>query len=205
MPELGCIYLQPDRHDRLKAFIAQVMEDYYLERGELPRGYILNLPRAVTVQEIKHSCKTIEELKDGIMQSNFAGKTKNELIKVPHVVVLSNNGPDLTAQSGDRWQVYWIGNGQVKYCLQPVVVHPFVVSYDPDLRTVRWNTKLVPIGYKEYNNCDSGEYNEELYDPEITEFRETVVDTKLNSTGPINNVELYTKYISEISLINKIF
>lgn len=75
-----------------------------MKHGWFPRTYAINIPKAFPPEDIWMLCTTIEEIKDGIIQTNFGGDYSDKVIPDSHVLVFSNSGPDLENQSRDRWK-----------------------------------------------------------------------------------------------------
>ena len=73
----------------------------YIEKNPAPRVVLINIPRA---SKDFVSYTGIEEIKDGLF---FSGKYEGGMVcfNSPHVVVFSNEEPDYSKMSGDRWDV----------------------------------------------------------------------------------------------------
>lgn len=75
--------------------------------GVYPDIVVIDIPRSVDSEYINYTA--IEKLKDGIF---FSGKYEccSVLMANPHVIVFSNEEPDYSKMSGDRWNVVCIDN-----------------------------------------------------------------------------------------------
>jgi len=121
--------------------------------GVLPSVVFVNLPRTVDHKVMTTFTSVIEEIKDGIIQTNFGNEFYDIFTPiVPHVVVLSNTGPDIGRLSTDRWRLYWIGGEQFKYACQPVTVKPWVNHFDQKTNEIVWTIVLIPHGNRQYKN-----------------------------------------------------
>lgn len=74
--------------------------------GEPPEIVVWDIPRCTEVQYLSYS--SVESLKNGHF---FSGKYESAsvLMNPPHVVVFSNEGPDVSKMSHDRWKIVKIG------------------------------------------------------------------------------------------------
>ena len=71
------------------------------------RIYMVDLPRVRGKDErITEIFSALEEIKNGWVESAMHGKPKELLFEPPHVVVFSNQYPNLSLASGDRWRVF---------------------------------------------------------------------------------------------------
>lgn len=86
-------------------------------------NYILNNDLNILILDIprdngnKCSYKSLEEIKNGLI-CNTKYETGNKVINAPHIIVFSNEPPDLEKFSKDRWDIYEIKNN--KLVNQPV-------------------------------------------------------------------------------------
>lgn len=86
------------------------------------RCYMLDLPRVRGKDErIQEVFSAIEEIKNGWVESAMYGKTEELMMMPPHVFVFSNEPPNLTYASADRWKVRSI-NDQYQLCSYSPVV-----------------------------------------------------------------------------------
>lgn len=71
------------------------------------RCYMLDLPRVRGKEEkLRELFSAIEEIKNGWVESAMYGKHEEMMMIPPHVIVFSNDAPDLRMASSDRWRIY---------------------------------------------------------------------------------------------------
>jgi len=70
------------------------------------RAYVVDLPRMLGSDDtLADIFAALEELKNGWVESAFYGKPAEMLFEPPHVIVMSNQKPNLALCSKDRWVV----------------------------------------------------------------------------------------------------
>lgn len=95
---LNTVCIRGGNHNDIAHSLRTFMED----NEEGPDVVFLDIPREARA---KVSYKFIEELKDGMVQSNKYESTCIDLLVVPHVIVLANSPPEQGMLSADRWVV----------------------------------------------------------------------------------------------------
>lgn len=92
----NCIYVSGKASD-IKCAIAQLKIK--------PEIIIWDIPRSIDDQYISY--EAIESIKNGIF---FSGKYESGMViyNIPHVIIFSNNEPNLTKLSEDRWEIFLI-------------------------------------------------------------------------------------------------
>lgn len=142
-PDMKAIYIQPDEtYRQTKQFLCSEIKRFQAENNCFPEIIFFNLTKATNDADFQQLCKVVEDTKDNILQSGFGGQNENIVLPYIHVVVFSNQAPDLSKQSKDRWNLFWIGNASYDYLIQPVTVNPWVESFDPDSKTVEYTMQL---------------------------------------------------------------
>lgn len=77
-----------------------------IAKGAHP-AYVCNIGRVSGNQESqKDLFSALEAIKDGFVESAMYGKVQQLFMEPPHVIVFSNDLPDLKLASMDRWKVY---------------------------------------------------------------------------------------------------
>lgn len=73
------------------------------------RCYLVDLPRVRGKEErLTEIFSALEEIKNGWVESAMHGKPKELMMEPPHVVVFSNQMPNLNLASRDRWRVFTV-------------------------------------------------------------------------------------------------
>ena len=70
-----------------------------------PKVIFFDFPRVSDPSKIISVRDLMEDAKSGHLETTFGGKHKEIEISDFHIVVLSNNGPDLSVLSVDRWKL----------------------------------------------------------------------------------------------------
>lgn len=125
--ELGAITLSGKGADMKYA-----ITEYFENLGTYPSVILIDMPRNVDLKFLSYTA--IEEIKNGCF---FAGKFKSKqvLMPHPHVVIFSNEFPDIEQLSKDRWIIYYIN----KYtdCVKPDE-NTKMDLYSPYKRNIVW-------------------------------------------------------------------
>jgi len=91
---------------------AQQIKTSVIQKG-VHTCYMLDMPRVRGKDEkIAELFSAIEEIKNGWVESCMYGKNQELMMMSPHVIVFSNQIPDLRLASADRWQVYEVEHKQ---------------------------------------------------------------------------------------------
>ncbi len=76
------------------------------DRGE-SSAFLVDLPRVSGNQESQRDLfSALEDIKNGFVETAMYGKPRSLFMEPPHVVIFSNDLPDLRFASADRWKVY---------------------------------------------------------------------------------------------------
>lgn len=79
--------------------------------GKRPNGYIFDVPRTLPKRfDWAEVYMSMEKIKDGNFLSTKYVPKKVLYSKTPHMVVFSNQAPDIQAMSIDRWRIYKVCN-----------------------------------------------------------------------------------------------
>lgn len=82
--------------------------------------YVVNIPRVTGNAESQRDLfSALEEVKDGWVGSNMYGKDQELFMNPPHLFIFSNDLPDLTLASQDRWKIWNVEN--LNSNLEPVM------------------------------------------------------------------------------------
>ena len=119
----------------------------------------------------------IEEVKSGHLETTFGGRRK--LVEIPdvHVVVLSNNAPDLSTLSKDRWHLWRLGGKRFGNLIWPCRAIPKVRRYNDKKDKVTWCVILKNLIYEDFKNLPS--YKNIDINPEWFKKQSTINDCKL--------------------------
>ena len=93
----------------VSAFIDQ-MEKYKLLNGYFPTTILVDMTRNEDNSNVESFYSTLENIKNGRVDSTFYGRFKRLRFKPPHVIVFTNNVPNLSALSSDRFRLFALAN-----------------------------------------------------------------------------------------------
>jgi len=88
-------------------------------------AYVIDLPRVRGADETREALfSAIEDVKNGWVQSAMYGKFSELMFEPPHVIVFSNELPEYSFASADRWKVWGFDEitKPLKTLARPVVV-----------------------------------------------------------------------------------
>lgn len=78
------------------------------------RCYVVDFPRVLGKEDaVADIFSALEELKNGWVETAFYGKPAELLMEPPHVIVMSNDKPNLKLASKDRWKVFQLKEGSL--------------------------------------------------------------------------------------------
>ena len=67
----------------------------------------MDIPRTISRDDSLESIiSAVEDLKSGLVVSNFYGKYKTLVMKPPHIIIFSNQKCSRKMMSEDRWRVF---------------------------------------------------------------------------------------------------
>lgn len=77
-----------------------------IEKGPC-ETYMVDLPRVRGTDERQQELfSALEEIKNGWVESPMYGKSAELLMEPPHIIIFSNELPNLSFASSDRWRIY---------------------------------------------------------------------------------------------------
>lgn len=100
----------------------------------------------------------MEDVKSGYLETTFGGKHKEIQIVDIHVVVFSNNCPDLSVLSVDRWRLWTLRGKSLKNVIWPVSVIPWIKTLNTKNWNLIWTIHLKYLGLKEVSA--NGKFND---------------------------------------------
>ena len=80
----------------------------------------------------------MEDVKSGYLETTFGGKHKEIQIGDIHVVVFSNNCPDLSVLSVDRWRLWRLGGEQYENIIWPCKISPYLKKVSRRAWNIKW-------------------------------------------------------------------
>lgn len=83
----------------------QIVLQMYLEKGKGEKAYVIDFPRALRKDKLHEFYEAIETIKDGYLFDMRYGFTKRWM-EVPRIFIFTNELPDESLLSRDRWRVW---------------------------------------------------------------------------------------------------
>lgn len=96
------ILMKIDNLDRMELTLIKKIENYRMVHCKDPKVIFFDFPRASDPIKIISATALMEDAKSGHLETTFGGNHKEIEISDVHIVVLSNNAPDLSVLSVDR-------------------------------------------------------------------------------------------------------
>ena len=91
----------------------------------------------------------MEDAKSGHLETTFGGKHKEIEISDVHIVVLSNNAPDLSVLSVDRWRLWGLGGEQYENIIWPCKISPYLKKVSHRAWNIRWTVLIRNLSLEE--------------------------------------------------------
>ena len=96
----------------------------------------------------------MEDVKSGYLESNFGGNHKQIQIGDIHVIVFSNNCPDLSILSVDRWRLWTLNGIEDGNLIWPIVVKPWIKKINTKNWNIIWIINLKCLNIEEIKSND---------------------------------------------------
>ena len=126
------------------AFIDQ-LEQYLALNKRYPTTIVLDLTRNENNSNVESLYSTLENIKNGRLDSTFYGRFKRLRFKSPHLIVFTNNVPNMSALSSDRFNLLAITDKINNYT---------IVKCEVSLQIDNYSNSLVTWYYKARVSCD---------------------------------------------------
>jgi hypothetical protein len=120
------ILMKIDNLDRMELTLIKKIENYRMKYYKDPKAIFFDFPRASDPSKIISATALMEDAKSGHLETTFGGKHKEIEISDVHIVVLSNNAPDLSVLSVDRWRLWRLGGKQYDNIIWPCKISPYL-------------------------------------------------------------------------------
>lgn len=119
---------------------------------------------------------TIENIKNGRVDSTFYGRFKRLRFKPPHVIVFTNNVPNMSALSSDRFHLFALADEDHNYT---------IIKCEVDLKIDTYSKSLVTWYYKASVSCDQDQqkFYKKILSADMTKM---MMSALINEDGHIN-------------------
>lgn len=109
------ILMKIDNLDRMELTLIKKIEAYRVKYYKDPKVIFFDFPRASDPSKIIWATALMEDAKSGHLETTFGGNHKEIEISNVHVIVLSNNAPDLSVLSVNQWRLWRLRLGGKEY------------------------------------------------------------------------------------------
>ena len=131
-----------DNLDRMELTLIKKIENYRMKHYKDPKVIFFDFPRASDPSKIISATALMEDAKSGHLETTFGGKHKEIEISDVHIVVLSNNAPDLSVLSVDRWRLWRLGGKQYENIIWPCKISPYLKKVSRRVWNIRWTVSI---------------------------------------------------------------
>ena len=146
------ILMKIDNLDRMELTLIKKIEEYRTRYFKDPKVIFFDFPRASDPSKIISATALMEDAKSGHLETTFGGKHKEIEISDVHIIVLSNNAPDLSVLSVDRWRLWrlWrLGGEQYENIIWPCKISPYLKKVSRRAWNIRWTVSIRNLSLEE--------------------------------------------------------
>lgn len=147
--------------ERYNSALIDQFEQYYSRHRKYPKVLIFDFSRNESNSNIESIYSTMENIKNGKIDSTFFGKYRRLKFDPPHVFVFTNAVPNLNALSRDRFNLLVITDSTYSYIALKCNVYLEIQKYKRGL--VSWLYNAEPQPYNKQLEFYSSLENKELY------------------------------------------
>ena len=180
-PEFNALLaLQLSSPDRWVAGLINQLEEYVLLNNHFPTTIVIDMTRNENNLNVENLYSTLENIKNGRLDSTFYGRFKRLRFKSPHFIIFTNNVPNMSALSSDRFNLLAIIDKTHNYA---------IVKCEVSLEIENYSNSLVTWYYKAKISCNK--YQESFYKKilEGADMTELDISALTNEGAHLNNRE----------------
>ena len=192
------VLMKIDNLDRMELTLITKIENYRMKHYKDPKVIFFDFPRASDPNKIISATALMEDAKSGHLETTFGGKHKEIEISDVHIIVLSNNAPDLSVLSVDRWRLWRLGGKHYENIIWPCKISPYLKKVSRRAWNIRWTVSIRNLSLEELKSLKQYElitFDESWLEKEgknLEIFGETIQYTKDLVTN-MNNSPNYIK------------
>ena len=139
------IYLSLDNLDRMTLSLVIRIQGYRRRYNKDPKIIMFDFPRNIDVKQMNQSTCLMETVKSGLIETNFGGHHKQVAISNIHLVVFSNQVPDLSILSKDRWLIWRLSGEKYGNVMLPAKTDALIKDYNSKLRLTKWVNSITIV------------------------------------------------------------
>lgn len=141
--------LQLASPERYNSALINQFEIYKAKYKEYPRTVIFDFARNEENQNVESVYATLENIKNGRLDSSFFGKCRRIRFKPPHVFVFTNTVPNMLALSSDRYSLNVITSEEYNFAALKCTVELVVTESTRGLVSWYYSAKIADLGEQE--------------------------------------------------------
>jgi len=147
-----------------------------LESPERWIAAFIDMTRNENNANVEALYSTLENIKNGRVDSTFYGRFKRLRFKSPHIIVFTNNVPNMSALSSDRFNLFALADKSFNYT---------IVKCEVDLKIDVYSKSLVTWYYKARVSGDQDQQNfyEKIFNADKIKM---IMSALTNDDGHIN-------------------
>lgn len=143
------ILMKIDNLDRMELTLIKKIEKYRRKYYKDPKVVFFDFPRASDPSKVISATALMEDTKSGHLETTFGGNHKEIEISNVHVIVLSNNAPDLSVLSVDRWRLWRLGGRYYENIIWPCKISSYVKKVSRRAWNITWTVSIINLDFKE--------------------------------------------------------
>ena len=143
------ILMKIDNLDRMELTLIKKIENYRMKYYKDPKVIFFDFPRASDPGKIISATALMEDAKSGHLETTFGGKHKEIEISDLHIIVLSDNAPDLSVLSVDRWRLWRLGDKEYENIIWPCKISPYLKKVSRRAWNIRWTVCIRNLNLEE--------------------------------------------------------
>ena len=143
------ILMKIDNLDRMELTLIKKIEEYRRKYYKDPKVIFFDFPRASDPTKIVAATALMEDAKSGHLETTFGGNHKEIEISDVHIIVLSNNAPDLSVLSVDRWRLWRLGGPDYKNIIWPCKISPYLKKVSRRTWNITWTVCITNLDIEE--------------------------------------------------------
>ena len=136
------IFMKIDNLDMMELTLIKKIEKYRLKYSKDPKVLLFDFPCASDMKKVLAATALMEDAKSGYLETTFGGNHKEIQIGDIHIVVFSNNCPDLSVLSVDRWRLRTLSGKNFDNIIWPVDTRPWIKSVNTRNWNIVWTVNL---------------------------------------------------------------
>nr|ULD16102.1 hypothetical protein [Cylindrotheca closterium] len=173
---MGVCRLSIDYNRSFKYLAAYDIKNYIEKFNTEPSVLMIDAPRDEETRFLHEIYGTLEELNNGRVDSTFYGRFKRLRFKSPHIIVFTNNVPNMSALSSDKFNLFALADKDHDYTIVKCEVNLKIETYSKSLVTWYYKARVS-------SDQDQQDFYEKILNANMTKI---VMSALVNEDGHIN-------------------